>query len=220
MKKFNTLALGLIILMQSLMMNVSASNHANSEEKSNDNNHTSKILKKFSIPITALVAIAGGGGYAYYKYQHRPRKIYITGDVTKEKTENALNEVNKLLKEKHNCILIFKNATVKEGAFESKDFNCDVLFTESCMIEAGACNQTRFLGNFEINGNISDNSSFRGAFMYKNVVVSGKVSANLFKGAVALAKEFGTKYKLPGKPKILYNKDNSNEVREYLEQYF
>ena len=225
MKKHISPALSLIILMQSLTLNISA---ADSEKKNGNYRHALEIFKKFSIPISASVCIIGIGGYACYKYKHQNRKINITGEVTKERMDDIFREVEKIKKAKHNCTLVFKDATVKPRAFEDRIFYCDVLFTGECKIERNACNLvsleklgTIFCGKFEIDGTITEGSSFENAcFNRGDIIINKDIPKNLFKGAVVLAKRAGTKYKLPKKQAIVVSNQNNEKIAEYLKEYF
>lgn len=223
MKKCNALVLSLIILMQYFTANVSAGGTSTGSADNNpDTDHTSKILAKFSIPITAFVGVMGIGGYVCYKYKHRNRKIVITGDITQEKLAKAFEDIEKMQKDKHKCTLVFQSATIKTGILQNKDLNCDVLFTGQCRVDAGACNQTLFKGNFEIDGTISDGSSFAGAnFVHKDLIIKGKIPQNLFHGAkILVSKDPGAKYRMPGKPEIVYKGQNLQAVQNYLAEYF
>lgn len=225
MKKHISPALSLIILMQSLTLNISA---ADSKKKNGNYRHALEIFKKFSIPISASACIIGIGGYACYKYKHQNRKINITGEVTKERMDDVFREVEEIKKNKHNCTLVFKNATVKSKAFENRIFDCDVLFTGECKIERNACNLislekcgTIFCGKFEIYGTITEGSSFENAcFNCGDIIINKSIPKDLFKGAIVLLKRSGTKYKLLGKPAIVLNNQNINEVKKYLGEYF
>ena len=225
MKKHISPALSLIILMQSLTLNISA---ADSEKKSGNYRRALEIFKKFSIPISASACIIGIGGYACYKYKHQNRKINITGEVTKERMDDIFREVEKIKKAKHNCTLVFKDATVKPRAFEDRIFYCDVLFTGECKIERNACNLvsleklgTIFCGKFEIDGTITEGSSFGNAcFNCGDIIINKSIPKDLFKGAIVLLKRSGTEYKLPGKPAIVLHNRNIHEVKKYLGKCF
>lgn len=225
MKRHRSLALSLIILAQSLTLNISA---ADSEKKGGNYRRALEIFKKFSVPISTSACIVAMGGYAYYKYKHQNRKINIMGEVTKERMDDIFREVEKVKKAKHNCTLVFKNATVKPKAFENRRFGCDVLFTGECKIERNACNLvslkkcgTIFCGKFEIDGTITEGSSFENAcFDCGDIIINKSIPKDLFKGTVVLAKRSGTKYKLPKEQAMVVNNQNKEKIAEYLKKYF
>lgn len=222
MKKLTAIMLSLVMLTPAFQVGSMAQSELQDSitptKKSTKRDNALKIFAKFSIPITSVCALAGIGGIVYYKYKYS--NLTITGAVTKENVEEIFKEINKLKDCKRNCKLIFKNATIKKDAFKQRDFDFDVLFTGKCLIEPEACEYTYFTGKFEINGNIANGSSLKGAiFKHNDLIIKGKIPDTLLHGALVLIKTSGTKYKLPGKPEIIYDKQNLKEVQKYLETF-
>ncbi len=214
MKKTIALMLGFATFAHALSANVSA----NTPSQKIDNQKSAlKIFTKFSVPITATVVVAGIGAFSYYKYKN-PIHV-ITGNVTKENAEEILKDIENFKNSSRHLTLIFENASIKREAFESKTFDCDVLFRGNCEIENEACKETHFNGKFEIAGSISETSSLSGAIFSGDLIINGKIPDNLFLRATATVGKKGTKYKLPNKPQIIYNKQNLNDVTEYLKTF-
>lgn len=222
MKKLLAFMLSFAVVIPSFQIKPMAQDDMQSDEtqtpKITKKDPALKAFVKFSLPISIVCAMAGAGGIIYYKYKNSD--FTITGEVTKEKVEEIFKELNKLKDSDRKCKLIFKNAIIKKDALEFRNFDCDVLFTGNCIIEPGACKYTYFNGIFEINGIIKNGSSLKSAiFKHNNLIIKGKIPENLLHGALVLIKTSGTKYKLPGKPEIIYDKQNLNDVKKYLETF-
>lgn len=212
MKKLTALVLSLAVLIPFRQASAVASQ--------NDGKHKStlKILTKFSIPIVATAALGGIGGYSYYRYKNKI--LTLSGEITKEKTDELFQTIEELKNQGRNCIVIFKDATIKAEAFKFRKFDCEVKFQGDCKIESGSCEYTYFSKKFEIGGSILSGSSLKGAiFKYCDLIINGNIPENLLHGALVLIKTQGVKYKLPGNPKLIYDKKNLNETKEYLEKF-
>ncbi len=222
MKKFIAVMLSLAMLMPSFQMSSMAQGElqdsVTSTKKNTKSDHALKLFAKFSIPISTACALAGIGGIVYYKYKNS--NFTITGEVTKERAEEIFKDINKLKDSNRRCKLIFKDVTIRKDAFKLRNFDFDVLLTGKCIVEPDACEYTYFTGKFEIDGEIANGSSLKGAiFKHNDLIIKGKIPDNLLHGALVLIKTSGTKYKLPGKPEIIYDKQNATEFKKYLETF-